>query len=509
MNNITIKILNGEYWYGGHTFRGCQQPYGAESDITINAEEVGGNQLNPFFISTEGRYIYGTKGFKIRFNLGEITAEATHGELFLHEGFGDLRSAFQDVKNRYFPPSGIMPPEEFFTKPQFNTWIELLYDQNQEDILKYAHGIVDNGFEPGILMVDDLWNCDYGRWDFDPFKFPDPKAMMDELHEMGFKLLLWICPYVSPDSREYRALYAKGAFVRDPNTNRPRMALWWNGYSALLDLTNPVDRDWLNEKCHYLMDKYGVDGFKFDAGDTSSYFTDDVTHEQVLPIDQTRLYAEFGTQFPYNELRACFKGANAPTVTRQGDKNHSWDQNGLNTIIPNALLQATLGYCFSCPDMVGGGMGGDFMPESAKEFDSELFIRYCGVSSLMPMLQFSLAPWRVLLSEEMGYIKSMMAQRMEYLPEIMELVHSSAITGEPALNRLEYYYPHQGLHNVIDEFMLGETILVAPCMKKNTFERDVKLPEGKWKAEDGTVYIGGGTVKVPTPLDRVPVFRKI
>ena len=113
----------------------------------------------------------------------------------------------------HFPPSGTIPPEMFLNKPQYNTWIELVYDQNQEDVLKYAHGIVDNGFPPGILMIDDNWQKYYGSTEFRPDRFPDPKGMVDELHALGFKVMLWICPFVSPDSQEYRMLRDKGYLV--------------------------------------------------------------------------------------------------------------------------------------------------------------------------------------------------------------------------------------------------------------------------------------------------------
>ncbi len=51
-----------------------------------------------------------------------------------------------------------------------------MYDQNQRDVLKYAHAIVDNGLPPGVLMIDDNWQEDYGKWTFHPGRFPDPKA---------------------------------------------------------------------------------------------------------------------------------------------------------------------------------------------------------------------------------------------------------------------------------------------------------------------------------------------
>ncbi|VAW23213.1 hypothetical protein MNBD_BACTEROID01-1875 [hydrothermal vent metagenome] len=48
-------------------------------------------------------------------------------------------------------------------------------------------------------MIDDNWQEDYGKWDFHPGRFPNPKGMMDSLHQMGFKVMVWICPFVSPD----------------------------------------------------------------------------------------------------------------------------------------------------------------------------------------------------------------------------------------------------------------------------------------------------------------------
>ena len=46
---------------------------------------------------------------------------------------------------RALPPEGGFPPEEFFRIPQYNTWIELQYNQNQEGVLQYAQGILEHG----------------------------------------------------------------------------------------------------------------------------------------------------------------------------------------------------------------------------------------------------------------------------------------------------------------------------------------------------------------------------
>ena len=38
---------------------------------------------------------------------------------------------------------------------------------------------------PGIIMIDDNWQEDYGKWNFHQGRFPDPHSMMKELKELG------------------------------------------------------------------------------------------------------------------------------------------------------------------------------------------------------------------------------------------------------------------------------------------------------------------------------------
>ena len=53
-----------------------------------------------------------------------------------------IRSAkcFSYVSRTYFPSNGEIPDELLFIKPQYNTWIELIYDQREDRIRKYAGG---------------------------------------------------------------------------------------------------------------------------------------------------------------------------------------------------------------------------------------------------------------------------------------------------------------------------------------------------------------------------------
>ena len=60
-------------------------------------------------------------------------------------------------------------------------------------------------------MIDDCWCRAYGDWNFNAASFPDPKAMIDKLHRSGFKVMLWCCPFVSPDTAVFRELEKLGA----------------------------------------------------------------------------------------------------------------------------------------------------------------------------------------------------------------------------------------------------------------------------------------------------------
>ena len=74
---------------------------------------------------------------------------------------------------------------------------------------------------------------------------------------------------------------------------------------------------------------------------------------------------------------------------------------------------------------------------------------------------------------------------------------------------MEYVYPGCGFEKIIDQFVIGDKLLVAPILKKGTMERDVILPEGSWKNEiTGEIVEGGCTVSVSAELNQVPVFVK-
>jgi alpha-glucosidase (family GH31 glycosyl hydrolase) len=331
--------------------------------------------------------------------------------------------------------------------------------------------------------------------------------MMRRLHDQGFKVMLWICPYFSPDCETFRLANKAGYFLKDKRGGT-HITKWWNGYSASLDLTNPEAVKYFQGRLQYLVDEYGVDGFKLDAGDARSYRDPNIkSFEPISPNAFSERWAALGLPFKLNEYRACWKLAGQPLAQRLRDKGHNWED--LQQLIPDALAQGLMGYAFMCPDMIGGGEYSYFYNNPDKPLDQELIVRSAQCSALMPMMQFSVAPWRVLSEENMTICRDMALLHEKMGPEILNMAKAAAESGEPIVRPMEYMFPHQGYAETKDQFLLGENILVAPVLEKGASSRSIVFPKGTWRGDDGSIVEGPCTQTIDAPLARLPWYRKV
>ena len=156
--------------------------------------------------------------------------------------------------------------------------------------------------------------------------------------------------------------------------------------------------------------------------------------------------------------------------------------------------------------MIGGGQFTSFLDDAP--IDQELVVRSTQVHTLMPMMQFSVAPWRILDKKHFKAVKDAVNLRNLFKETILMLAKKASITGEPIVRSMEYVFPHEGYVQIKDQFMVGNNILVAPYLSKGEGYREVIIPKGKWKSDLGKVYKGGKSITIDVPLNRLPYFVK-
>ncbi len=515
---LEVKMLKGECFFGGTGEDGIISPFDEHTVHSRDFRESSPNQTMPLLISNMGRCIWSEEPFSMEISGGSI--KLAGADDLTVEKYGDtLKSAYIGAQAEHFPPRGPESlPEEFFSRPQYNTWMQHTYYPTHEKVLSYAEEIISHGFAPGIFIIDEGWQKEYGTWEFDPLKFPNPKETVDALHGLGFRVMLWVTATVRPDGLEFvkradRLMNPAGykdVFMRN-EAGDILISHWWNGYSAYFDLTKDSDRKILGGQLDKLISEIGVDGFKFDGSSLSALTDKNAVNGPAkkthTPAEKNAAWNDFGHGYVYNEFKDTFKGGGYRSIQRTSDRFHSWDEGGLNTLVPNAIVQGLIGHPFICPDMIGGGIW--YHRANGLPIDGELFVRMAQCSALFPMMQFSLAPWEVLSEEDLAYVKAAEELHLKFAPEMLSLVESSYKSGEPIIRSLEYDYPHRGYSHITDQFMLGENILVAPVLKKGVSTRRIMLPEGEWLAPDGERICGGGYIDYPVTKATLPYFRRL
>lgn len=516
---LSYKILDDEYIWCGSTSFGAKNPFNKESEFHQDMFVSSSNQTMPLVLSNKGHYYWCENPIIIDIKDGVLTIE---GDGVKEYKVGKtLKDAYRHAMKNHFAFDGRKLPDMFFKTAQYNTWMHFNYFPTQEKVLEYAHNIIKHGFIPGIFILDEGWHGRYGEWEFDFARFPNPKQMVEQLHSLGFKVMLWVTPYVCPDgynfayhSRPQEFYHHENAdklFIRN-KSGEVVLFKWWNGFSAQLDMTKDWDREYLQTRLDYLQATYNVDGFKFDAG-APHFYSKEWSVNGDFPDDYDRFklsnaWFEFGAKYEFHEWMGVYRAGGKNTIQRLSDKSPKWEPNGINALIPSSILQALMGTPFTCPDMIGGGAWAysanpDFMIEQ------ELFVRTAQVSAFMPMMQFSWAPWEILDDAHLQMVKKANALHNKFSDYTLKLIHESYTSGEPIIKCLDYVDPDGKFGGVIDEFMVGEDLLVAPIVKKDVYSRIVKFPKGRWQDEDGKIYLGNTEQLFDCPIDKVLYFTRV
>ncbi len=516
-NRVEIKLLADEYWWGGLARHGDQMPFHAQTAYRQSLHRTFlGNQATPLLVSSKGRYVWSEEPFTLEFKDGWLFVEDALSPVLVGDGQDNLRGAYLAACQRFFPPTQRIPRELGFLAPQYNTWIDMGKYPSQEKVLQYAREILDARMPPGVLMIDDFWYKNNGIWEWDLEAFPRPKIMIDQLHAWGFQVVLWVSPWVTADTRQYQLLASSRflLFAADQpsgDENYPCTAIeapviqrWWNGASAVLDLSHPGAFAWFQGELDHLAEQYGIDGFKFDGGDPSRYQPTDLSFAARTPSGHCEDYGRVGLKYDLSEYRACWKLGGQHLIQRVRDKAHVWGRGGLADTLPTSLTHGLMGYPYTCPDMVGGGELGA-IPDTIEQ---ELYLRWAQSATFFPIIQYSMLPNRVLDEPYLSSCMDMVRLREKMGPEILRLAHRASQTGEPMMCHMAYVFPSEHMETVRDQYMLGNEYLVAPVLGQGQTRRVVRFPPGRWRGDDGRTVQGPCEKEIDVPLSRLPWYSK-
>lgn len=422
-----------------------------------------------------------------------------------HLGAHPTPAAAQQALLAPLPRPQAVPPAPLFEAPIWTTWARYKATVDQRWVLKFAEEIVAHDFPRSVMEIDDRWSEEYGDLEFDPRKFPDPATMVARLHELGFRVTLWVMPFAAATSAAFAEGHARGYWVRGAD-GEPGFFRWWQGEAVALDVTNEAAVAWFIGRLRSLQARYGLDGFKFDAGEPCFLPDGFQTHKPILPNDYTTLWVgQVAAQFPWAEVRSAYRNQSVPLLVREWDRFSSWGlDNGLESVVTAALTIGALGYPFVLPDMIGGNAYGTLLP------DKELLIRWAQANALLPAMQFSVAPWDY-DDEAVELCRRAVEWHSRVAPTILRLAEEATRTGHPIIRPLFWLAPDDPeTYPIGDQFALGQDIIVAPIMAPAARARDLYLPAGTWRdvLREETIEGGRWLRGYPAGLEHLPWFER-
>ena len=418
-------------------------------------------------------------------------------------------------------------------------WQCKLRYETQEELLNVAREYYRRGVPVSVIVCDYFHWTAQGEWKFDPTRWPDPKAMVDELTSMGMKLMVSIWPTVDTRSENYQYMRDKNMLVStERGTSIFKLT---HGACTFYDAMSPKAREfvWDRVKDHYY--DYGIKMFWLDESEPSltPYHYDNVRYYLGKGSQVSNIYPYYyaktfydgmksqGEEEVVNLLRCAWLGSQRNSiVVWSGDIASTFDS-------LRKQIKAGLNFSFSGVPWWTTDIGGFFNGDPNDPAFRELLVRWFAFGAFCPIFRLhgfrlpyvdvnKLDPTSYNRSggpneiwsygeENYGILKSFIEMRGRLLPYIMEQMKKASTDGTPVMRPLLYDFPKdETAYPIFDEYMFGPDILVAPVIEAGARKRSVYLPIGSIWTDPytGKVYEGGAAVEVDAPLNRIPLFLR-
>lgn len=408
-------------------------------------------------------------------------------------------------------------------------------------------GVVRKYQELGIhldIIIIDFFHWPYqGSYRFDEEYWPKDKvkAMVDEIHSYGTKIIVSVWPSVDKRSENYQEMLELGYLTR---TDRGTIETYdYQGECATIDVFNPDARAYLWNKLKENYKSLGIDYFWLDNAEPDS---------AVYQPDNMRYFtgrsAKVGLEFPKNYLKVVGEGAvkdggEVPlslircawvgsqkygAVLWSGDVPSTFE--AFRDQLTAGLNVGIAGIPWWNTD-IGGFMTDDVNDPEFKE----LLLRWFGFGTFSPLMRLhgDRGPYDIPAldnrdfgggylhtgqdneiwsygEEEQKIMTNYIRLRESMKDYIAGLMKEASVNGSPVIRTMFYEFPEdEKCWECEDQYMFGPDYLVAPVFEYGARERRLYLPAGKWEnIFTKEVLEGGCEVTVPAPIDQIPVFKK-
>ncbi len=490
----------------------------------------------PFYISSLGYgFLWHNAAIgEVHFGLNttEWVAESTR-QLDYWITAGDTPA---EIEENYAEVAGKVP-----MMPEYGLgfWQCKLRYYNQEQVIRIAEEYKKREIPLDVLVIDYLHWPRCGDYRFDEEYFPNPKKMVERLHELGIETMVSVWPQVDTRSENYEEMKQQGLLVKINSGIDVQML--FDGNNVFMDATNPRTREYVWGKIKKNYADLGINAFWLDEAepefatydfDNYRYYAGPVAEKgNIYPREYARLFYEGqranGQKEIVNLIRCAWVGSQKyGALVWSGDIFSSYED--LRKQICAGLHMGLAGIPWWTTD-IGGFHGGVTEDEGFRE----LLIRWFQFGTFCPVMRIhgSRLPFTPIVNkagevrEKTGADNEIWSfgeeaypvlrkfigirERMrDYTRELMRQAHEK---GSPVMRTLFYEFPaDDNCWDITDSYMFGPDILVAPVVHEGARSRQVYLPkDAEWVlAGSGKRYEGGKSYEIEAPIETLPVFLR-
>ena len=367
---------------------------------------------------------------------------------------------------------------------------------------------------PVDVMVQDWQYWGKHGWNamrFDEDHYPDPAALVRELHGRNARLMLSVWSKIGRDTELGEECARRNFYIPDTD---------W------VDFFNPEAVAFYCARQEEGLGRLGIDAWWQDATEPEN---DDLVGRVtaagrgervrlIYPLQVTRAVSESRRAVDPDDrvmilTRCAFLGQQRyGAVTWSGDIGNDWET--LKRQIPAGLNMAAAGYPYWTVDA-----GGFFRPGDGQYADPayhERFLRWFQYATFLPMqrvhgFETNTEFWRYGERVE-AVARQYLELRYRLLPYVYSVAAETSRTGMPIMRPLVFDFAHDA--RALDEahsYMFGGSLHVAPVFEAGVQEWPVYLPESEggwfdlWTGEHRT---GGKVHTVATPLEQIPLHGR-